>query len=66
MFSQTGNYLLMYRLTKDGCKDSTTQAVSVIELPTLNLGNDERFCEPKEIVLNARVSQHFLLFVEYR
>jgi len=56
MFSQTGNYLLMYRLTKVGCKDSTTQAVSVIELPTLNLGNDERFCEPKEIVLNARVS----------
>lgn len=54
-FQQTGNYNMMYRLSKDGCTDSTSQTLNVIDIPKLSLGNDERFCEPGEIILNAHL-----------
>ena len=54
-FMQTGNYSIKYRLSKEGCTDSTSQTLQVIDIPKLFLGNDERFCEPEEIILNAHL-----------
>lgn len=49
--TQTGTYSV---LTSNGnCSDTDTITITVIDSPTVNLGNDTTFCEGGSIILNA-------------
>lgn len=52
-FPSVGNYTLKYVIEKEGCKDSSSQNTTVIEAPVLDLGINQRYCEPKDVTLNA-------------
>ncbi|NUM32241.1 MAG: M4 family metallopeptidase [Bacteroidetes bacterium] len=52
-FLTIGNYNFKYLIEKDGCKDSSSQSTFVIEAPVIDLGTEQRYCEDKEITIDA-------------
>lgn len=52
-FTSKGNYEMKYVIEKNGCKDSSIQNTTVIETPQIELGTEQKYCEDKEITLDA-------------
>lgn len=51
-----GVYQVMYKLVKDGCRDSSVQQTRVVGYPAPELGNDIRLCEALELNVNAETA----------
>ncbi len=55
----SGNYRVEVTDT-NGCKETDTLNITIIELPTVNLGPDTSYCESDTITLNAGAGDFYL------
>jgi PKD repeat protein len=55
-FNAPGKYTVKLLVDDGSCSDSVSKEVSVLALPSVNLGNDTTICDGDAIVLNATIA----------